>query len=184
MSVVKSANSANPAWDHPRTNLNYILVKRRLRWISKQRYNIFPPIPNFHRVERRVEWGIERGVGPRQWILPEPMRISWIDSSSAHSPRRTVATPFPVVLYIGSALMIHLQGRSSCPPGRSTGRVSVALVCFEGFPLCQSQDPTEEDLPFGLWGRWEVQPLTSTQSTNGKGRKPLALTTGFYWFWS
>ena len=32
---------------------------------------------------------------------------------------------------------------------RSYDRISVASACFEGFPLCQRQDPTEEDLPFG-----------------------------------
>ena len=44
----------------------------------------------------------------------------------------------------------HFAGRPLWPSGRSKDRISVASVCFEGFPLCQHQDPTEEDLPFGV----------------------------------
>ena len=49
-----------------------------------------------------------------------------------------------------------------------------APACFSGFPLCQGQDPTEEDLPFVGWGRGEAQPLASPHPTKGKGPKPLA----------
>ena len=33
-------------------------------------------------------------------------------------------------------------------PAAVAGLGVTARACFEGFPLCQRQDPTEEDLPF------------------------------------
>ena len=52
----------------------------------------------------------------------------------------------------------HFAGRPLWPSGRSKDRISVASVCFEGFPLCQHQDPTEEDLPDK-----RLKPLVLTQ---------------------
>ena len=91
-----------------------------------------------------------------------------------HSPTGSKSRPMTIFLELWTSL-------TNCRPvkqrfGLTTDRISVVLVCFDGFPLCQHQDPTEENLPLGLWGRWEAQPLTSPQSPNGKGRMPLALT--------
>ncbi len=119
-------------------------------------------------------------------VLPTADKIQ----SKYNAAARTGINPAPYGGYVQRinyqcvANEIHLQGRPSWPSGRSTDLISVAFACFDGFPLCQRQDPTEEDLPFGALRAERGQPLTNPQSPNGKGRKSLALTTGFYRFWS
>ena len=62
------------------------------------------------------------------------------------------------VLYLRTSGTVQLQGRPLWPSGRSQDRIFVTLACFEGFPLCQRQDPTEEDLPDK-----RLKPLVLTQ---------------------
>ena len=77
--------------------------------------------------------------------------------------------------------MIPLQGRVGRFRGRPVGRKTgwLSLGCFEGFALCQHQDPTEEDLPFGVWGRWEAQPLKALKAQMAKGESPWRWNKGF-----
>ena len=58
----------------------------------------------------------------------------------------------------------------------------MAGQCFRDFPLCQRQNPAEENLPFAGWWRLEAKPLTSYHPANGKGILPLTLTQSFFSF--